>query len=201
MHDEFGEHLTALGLRIAALKDMCAEHKTLAPEVEALDAISRSLDQDVDRLAWELRPTALDDLGLAAALTNYVQDWSGRINIPARLHTSGLLDDRLTPDVETTLYRIAQEALNNAAKYSKATHVGVILERRGDSVLLVVEDDGIGFDADGAADGRGFGLGGMRERAALVGGSLEIESAPGQGTTVLVRIAVPAGGGSIVRHG
>ena len=151
MHDEFGEHLTALGLRIGRLKKMCADSTDLAREIDALEATARSLDEDVDRLAWELRPTALDDLGLGAALTNYVQDWSDRVSIPARLHTSGLLDERLAPDVETTLYRIAQEALNNAAKYSARRRVEVILERRADSVLLVVEDDGIGFDADGDA--------------------------------------------------
>ncbi len=127
-------------------------------------------------------------------MTNYTQDWSARAGIPARLHVSGLLDQRLASDLETTLYRIAQEALNNAAKYSRARHVEVILERRSDSVLLVIEDDGIGFDANGGARGRGFGLVGMQERAALVGvGTLEIESSPGKGTTVLVRIAVPGG--------
>ena len=201
MHDQFGEHLTTLALRIGVLKAMCVDNTDLTREVDALEAIARSLDQDADRLAWELRPTALDDLGLRAALTNYTQDWSARVGIPARLHTSGLLDERLAPDLETTLYRIAQEALNNAAKYSRARHVEVLLERRSDSVLLVVEDDGIGFDADGGARGRGFGLVGMQERAALVGGTLEIESSPGKGTTVLVRIAIPAGASSEVRRG
>jgi PAS domain S-box-containing protein len=200
MHDEFGEHLTALGLRIAVLKNKCADRTDLTEEIDALEAIARGLDRDVDRLAWELRPTALDDLGLRAALTNYVHNWSDRIGIAARLHTTGLLDARLAPDLETTLYRIAQEALNNAAKYSRASHVEVILERRADSVLLVVEDDGIGFDADRAND-QGFGIAGMRERAALVGATLEIESAPGRGTTVLVRIDVPAGVSPVLRHG
>ena len=172
-----------------------------AREIDDLERIALSLDQDVDRLVWELRPTALDDLGLRAALTNYVQDWSTRTSIPARLHTSGLLDERLAPDIETTLYRIAQEALNNAAKYSRAGHIEVILERRHDSVLLVVEDDGIGFEADGSKKGQGFGLVGMRERAALVGGNVEIESAPGQGTTVLVRIEVPSSGSASASHG
>jgi PAS domain S-box-containing protein len=201
MHDEFGEHLTALGLRISRLKQMCSDSTDLAHEIDGLERIARSLDEDVDRLAWELRPTALDDLGLGAALINYVQTWSDRVSIPARLHTSGLLDERLAPNVETTLYRIAQEALNNAAKYSRARRVEVILERRADSILLIVEDDGIGFDAEGDAIGHGFGLVGMRERAALVGGSLEIESAPGQGTTVLVRIDVPADASTIGGHG
>ena len=200
MHDEFGQHLTSLGLQIGRLKKMCADRADLVPEVDAIEATARSLDENVDRLAWELRPTALDDLGLRAALTNYVQAWSDRVGIPARLHTSGLLDERLAPDVETTLYRIAQEALNNAAKYSRARRIEVILERRADAVRLVIEDDGIGFDAGGGANGRGFGLVGMRERAALVGGSLEIESAPGQGTTVFVRVEVPAGASTIVPH-
>ncbi len=201
MHDQLGEHLTALALRIGRLKQLCADRAPVAREVDDLEAIALSLDQDVDRLAWELRPTALDDLGIRAALTNYVQNWSSRTSIPARVHTSGLIDERLAPDVETTLYRIAQEALNNAAKYSRAGHVEVILERRHDSVLLVVEDDGVGFDVDGDAQGRGFGLLGMRERAALVGASVEIESAPGRGTTVLVRISVASGAGASVSHG
>lgn len=201
MHDQFGEHLTALGLRIARLKETCAGRSDLTQEIDALEALARCLDEDVDRLAWELRPTALDDLGLRAALTNYVQDWSNRVSIPARLHTSGLLDERLAPDVETALYRIAQEALNNAAKYSRARRVEVMLERRSDSILLVVEDDGVGFELDADATGGGFGLVGMKERAALVGGSLEIESSPGQGTSVLVRIDIPGAARAVKRHG
>jgi PAS domain S-box-containing protein len=201
MHDQLGEHLTALALRIGRLKQVCADSENLAREVDDLERIALRLDQDVDRLVWELRPTALDDLGLRAALTNYVQDWSSRTGIPARLHTSGLLDERLASDIETTLYRIAQEALNNVAKYSRAGHVEVILERRHESVLLVVEDDGIGFETDGGVTGQGFGLVGMRERAALVGGNVEIESAPGQGTTVLVRIDVLSSGSSSASHG
>ena len=191
MHDEFGEQLTALALRIGTLKKACADRPDLDAQTEALDAIARRLDQEVDHLVWELRPTALDDLGLRAALTNYVQDWSDRVSIPATFHTSGLLDERLPPEIETTLYRIAQEALNNSAKYSRARRVEVILERRADCVLLVVEDDGIGFDTSEAGEpgSGGFGLRGMRERAGLIGASLEIESAPGQGTTVLLRLA------------
>src|SRR4029450_11462220 len=110
----------------------------------------RPPDRCVDQLVWPLRPTALDDLGLRAALTNYVQDWSPRLNVAAELHTSGLLDDRLPSEVESALYRIAQEALNNVAKHARASHVEVILERRPDHVLLVVEDDGVGFDAANA---------------------------------------------------
>ena len=136
-----------------------------------------------------MRPTALDDLGLRAALANYVQDWSTRVSIPAELHTAGLTTDRLGSEIETTLYRIAQEALNNIAKHASAGNVEIILERRQNHVSLVVEDDGVGFDLGGVdADRRGFGLLGMQERAALVGATLHIESAPGEGTTILVRM-------------
>jgi signal transduction histidine kinase len=191
MHDQFGEQLTALSLQIGRLKAVCAGGAAGASEMrgelDALDAIARRLDDDVDELIWQLRPTALDDFGLRAALTNYMQGWSERTHIPARLHESGLLHQRLPSEIETTLYRIAQEALNNVAKHASAQHVDVILERRADTILLIVEDDGRGFEPGG--HGGGFGLVSMRERAALVGASLEIESSPGQGTTVIVRIA------------
>jgi PAS domain S-box-containing protein len=201
MHDQFGEQLTALTHRISALKAASTTHTDIQTHVSALETLAQRLDRDVDQLVWELRPTALDDLGLRAALDNYVRDWSSRTGIAAELHTSGLLDDRLPPDIETTLFRIAQEALTNVARHSKATRVGIILERRAEHVLLVVEDDGIGFEPESGSRGGqtdappagertrgGFGLRGMRERAALVGASIEIESAAGQGTTILVRM-------------
>jgi PAS domain S-box-containing protein len=192
MHDQFGEHLTALSLEIAGLAEACGARADLAERARTLATIAERLDRDVEQLVWQLRPTALDDLGLRAALTNYVQEWSARHGIAAELHTSGLLDDRLASEVETALYRIAQEALNNVAKHSQAGRVEVILERRPDCVLLIVEDDGVGFDAGLTARGRrGFGLMGMQERAALVGASLDIETTEGQGTTILVRISAP----------
>ena len=193
MHDQFGEQLTALALRIRLLKDAAGDRPELGAHIESMEAIAQRLDHDVDQLVWQLRPTALDDLGLRAALGNYVHDWSARVGIAAHLHTSGLLDDRLPADVETALYRIAQEALTNVAKHAAASNVEVILERRTDSVILVVEDDGRGFDPasrNTATDG--FGLVGMRERAALVGATLEIESSSGNGTAILVRMATTA---------
>jgi PAS domain S-box-containing protein len=191
MHDQFGEQLTALGHRIGALKESAAGNADICRKVEDLEAVAHRIDRDVDHLVWELRPTALDDLGLRAALANYVDDWSTRVGIPVELHTSGLLDERLAPDVETTLYRIAQEALNNVAKHSRAKNVDIILERRPDHVMLIVEDNGVGFNVSDDrtnVNGQGFGLLGMQERASLVGGTLEIESAAGKGTTILVRM-------------
>jgi PAS domain S-box-containing protein len=201
MHDQFGEQLTALGLQIGMLKSACAHLADLRAKVDALDAVAQQLDRDVDELVWKLRPTALDDLGLGAALTNYVTDWSRRVGIAAELHTSGLSDERLPSETETTFYRIAQEALTNVARHARATKVDVILERRPDQVLLIVEDDGIGFES-GETDrtGQGFGLLGMQERAALVGASLQIESTGGKGTTILVRMDLAAATGSTKAH-
>jgi PAS domain S-box-containing protein len=201
MHDQFGEQLTALGHRIAALKDASAGHPELAVPVQAVEAVARQLDEDVDHLVWELRPTALDDLGLQAALANYVKNWSERARISCELRAFGLLDNRLASEAETTLYRIAQEALTNVAKHSRAKHVDVILERRADQVLLIVEDDGVGFDPEESGSTRqGFGLLGMQERASLVGAMLQVESSPGKGTTILVRMAA-AGRQTEAHHG
>ena len=188
MHDQFGEQLTALGLRIRAIKDAADGHGDLSAEIAALEEVAQQLDRDVDHLVWELRPTALDDLGLRAALANYIEDWSRRAQIHAELHTAGLSTERLASEIETTLYRIAQEALNNIAKHAHARQVEIILERRTDQVLLIVEDDGVGFEPVGMdRQRRGFGLLGMQERAALVGATIQIESAPGEGTTIFVR--------------
>ncbi len=190
MHDQFGEHLTTLAQRVELLKAAAAAaHPALGPQIDALEAVAQRLDRDVEHLVWELRPTALDDLGLRAALTNYVKAWSKRLGIPAQVHSTGLLDDRLPSDVETTLYRIAQEALTNVAKHARASNVEIILERRPDAVMLIVEDNGVGFEpGTSPAERHKFGLIGMQERAALVGATLQIESAAGQGTTVLVRM-------------
>jgi signal transduction histidine kinase len=193
MHDQFGEQLTALNHRIASLKGVCGDRTDLRGAVESLDQVAQQLDRDVDHLVWELRPTALDDLGLQAALATHIQTWSTRAGITAELHVSGLTGDRLASSAETTLYRIAQEALTNVAKHSRATHVGVIVERRADQVVLIVEDDGVGFDpGDTATTGQGLGLSGMQERASLVGAKVQVESTAGKGTTILVRMsAVP----------
>ena len=193
MHDQFGQLLTALLLKLGLLKEDCREHEKLCEQVESAEAVARQLDRDVDFLVWELRPTVLDDLGLRDALTNFAQNWSKHFNIPVEVHTRGIGEERLTSEIETALYRIAQEALNNVSKHARAANVNILLERRADSISLVVEDDGIGFDAEemfGANDQR-LGLVGMRERAALVGGTTEVESHPEEGTAIIVRLPVP----------
>ena len=117
-----------------------------------------------------------------------------RVRVSVELHTAGLTTERLASEIETTRDRIAQEALNNIAKHARASHVEIILERRADQVSLIVEDDGVGFaPSEMDADGRGFGLLGMHERAALVGATVQIESAPGEGTTIFVRMPTTSG--------
>ena len=174
---------------IITMKEACQPHSELADKVQGLERVAEQIDRDVDYLVWELRPTALDDLGLQAALSNYVSEWSSRVSIAAELHASGLTE-RLPSEIETTLYRIAQEAMTNVARHARATRVDVLLQRQQDHVILVVEDDGVGFEPGQPPKAtHGFGLKGMRERASLVGATIEIESAPGRGTTILVRSA------------
>jgi PAS domain S-box-containing protein len=190
MHDQFGQQLTALILKLGMLKAECGAQKELCDQLEALEMVARQLDEDVDFFVWELRPTALDDLGLQLALTNYAQNWSKHFGVPVEVHENGMNKHRLNFEIETAFYRIAQEALNNIAKHAGATSVSILLERRAGSVSLIVEDDGCGFDEENTSvsGDRGLGLAGMRERAALLGGSVEIESATGEGTTIIARI-------------
>lgn len=198
LHDQLGQKLTALRLKIASLAEISAENKEFASRVERLQDIAQQLDSEVSFLAWELRPSALDDLGLRDAVGAFVNEWSHHYEISADFHSAGLAKERLEGDAETHLYRIAQEALNNIVKHAQAKHVTVMLERRDNSVILVVEDDGKGFDpvekARSADSGKSLGLIGMSERAALVGGEVEIESARGKGTTIYVRVPFAANG-------
>jgi two-component system sensor histidine kinase UhpB len=189
LHDQVGQQLTALRLTLEMLKAQSVGHADLRVQVETLQELARQLDQDVAFRVWELRPTALQEEGLHSALTNYVSSWSKHFGIKAQLRASRATEDRLPSLIETTFYRLAQEALNNVVKHARAYQVDIVLERTADHWSLIIEDDGIGFDPSSReAEQRGFGLIGMRERAALVGADLQIESAPGRGTTVILRM-------------
>lgn len=195
IHDQCGQLLIALRLKVSKLKEDYSDQKALQEQARSIEAIIGQLDSDVDSFARELRTSVLDDLGLQAALANYTGSWSQHTGIPIELHTNEANEERLDSEIETTIYRITQEALNNTAKYAKATQVSILLECRNDSVSLIVEDNGIGFDPEtiSSKGDRGLGIAGMKERATIMGGTFQIESTAGQGTTIIVRIPRSAG--------
>jgi signal transduction histidine kinase len=143
----------------------------------------------VRRLAVELRPTALDDFGLAPALARLAATVGEQSGIQVDLENR-LGADRLPDEVETALYRIAQEGLTNIVKHAGAGRVSIVLTQKERAVIVVVEDDGVGFDP-AAADEEGLGIVGMRERVGLVGGRLFIESTTGAGTTLVAEVPLP----------
>ena len=193
IHDQVGQQMTALRLRLEALRACAGGDSVLGAQVEGAQRLAEELDQSIDFLTSQLRPSTLENLGLAVSLRDLVHGWTKRFGIPAEFETSAP-DMRLADDVETNLYRIAQEALHNVVKHAQARHVSVLLSRRDHHAMLVIEDNGRGFETGGAAPqgANGFGLVSMRERATLVGGELEIDSTPGAGTSIFVRVPLPA---------
>ena len=191
LHDEVGQHIAALMLGLNSLEPHLRSTPG-QPVLGQLQSLTETLSREVHALAVQLRPAALDDLGLVRAITSYAKTWSERSHIGVELHTGNLDERRLPPEVEVTLYRIVQEALTNVVKHAKASRVSILLNRQEGAVTAIVEDDGRGFDPDDpkSVPGGRLGLLGMRERAAQLNGSVTIESVVGQGTTVLVRIPV-----------
>ncbi len=151
------------------------------------------IDQDVDFIAWELRPAALDEVGLARVLETYIKEWSRHTGVLAVFHARPGNLQRYAPEVEASIYRITQEALNNVAKHARARSANVLLELRDENLALVIEDDGVGFQPTPKGETM-LGLTGMRERALAVGGTVEVEPTPGGGTTVLACIPTTGGG-------
>jgi two-component system sensor histidine kinase UhpB len=182
LHDEVNQSLTGLLLRLEAVRE--AAPPELEPELAETRALANQAMQELLALARQLRPTALDDLGLVAAIGGQVEQLE-RSGLAAELRVEGDFSE-LDDDLQLVVYRVAQEALTNAGRHSGAARVDVALRREGDAVELSVADDGSGFAFEQSE--RGLGIGGMRERALLVGGELTIESRPGQGTTVRLRV-------------
>jgi signal transduction histidine kinase len=181
LHDETGQALTSILLGLRALEDANA-----GIEVDELRRLVVTTLQDVRRLAVQLRPKALDDFGLVAALERLAQTFSESSGIRVQLEAS-IGDQRLPTEVETTVYRIVQEALTNVVKHAEASEVSILLVRREGTLTTVVEDDGGGFDPEQAGTDS-LGLEGIRERVALHDGRLTLESAPGAGTTLRVEV-------------
>jgi PAS domain S-box-containing protein len=194
LHDGIGQSITGLLLGLRTL----AETPTLEAvrgRADDLREIALAALEDVRRLARGLRPSALDEQGLAAALENYVDDYQLAHEIPVTLDVAVPPEHRLPEEVETTLYRITQEALTNTARHAAAKHVDICLACGPGFVELTVVDDGQGFDPEAffrdPAAHQHFGLSGMRERAVLLDGTFTLWSKPGEGTRIQVRLPLP----------
>ncbi|MET0958344.1 MAG: sensor histidine kinase [Solirubrobacterales bacterium] len=186
LHDEVNQSLTGLLLRLEAARKKAPPE--LAGELGEIRALANRAMEELLTLARQLRPTALDDLGLEAALAGNVRELTNQGVVRASFDADGELS-ALPQDAQLVVYRVAQEALSNAVRHANAEHVRVGLHREADRIALSVSDDGGGFTFDQTA--RGLGISGMRERALLVGGEFQIESRPGIGTRV--RLLVPIG--------
>lgn len=207
LHDQTGQHLTGLALGLEALEKSieayCPRETGAASLLDQLRGISAKMAMDIHRVAVELRPTALDDMGLVPALRSHLEQWTTTFGITAEFDCFGLDaaggghagSPRLPELVETTVYRVVQEALTNVARHcgdgsngGSPPRASVTLQRFANYLQVTVEDNGPGFDVEAAQGSGRLGLAGMQERAAACGGTLQIESAPGSGTTVFLRI-------------
>lgn len=189
LHDSTSQNLTSLIVGLRIMETNCAKCASISKATDLRDVASKTLDE-VQDLSMRLRPRVLDDLGLAAALERLAHEWQARYKIPADVVIQ--LSERLPGDVETAIYRIVQEALTNIARHAQAKSASILIEKLGETVRAIVEDDGVGFDVSTNQGERHLGLLGMRERAELLGGTLTIESTPERGTSVFIEIPLVA---------
>lgn len=192
LHDHIGQQMTGIRLKIERVAELLSEDHAAHAEVMAIRELAEKMDSDIGFLSWELRPTELDFLGLPDALRSFTAEWSRQYGIEADFHSlPGTSRKKLPTDLETNLYRILQESLNNILKHAAATRVGVLFHRTNTAVSLIVEDNGKGFYPEIAMEGPaaiGLGIVGMKERTELLDGFFKVESTPGIGTTVVSRI-------------
>lgn len=193
LHDDVGQALTSVLLGLRLVEDSFAR-----PDVDAVDARRRVAElrelvadglRRTRQLAFDLRPTVLDDVGLAAALQRLTDDVTSRSGLNVELDTAALApDERLAPEVETVIYRVVQEAMTNVVRHASATTASVALVGRDGTIRVFVEDDGTGFDPQQTPTRPALGIQGMLERADLIGGTVSVTSAPGAGTTVVLQV-------------
>jgi two-component system sensor histidine kinase UhpB len=183
LHDEVNQSLTGVLLHLEAAREKAPPD--VDRELAETKGMANQAMQELLTLARALRPTALDDLGLKAALAGHVEEVGRKTDIRASFEADGDFSD-VEPETQLVAYRVAQESLSNVVSHSGAEHVRVRLSRTGEGVELTISDDGHGFTLDQEASG--LGIPGMRERALLVGGELEIESKPPVGTRIRLRV-------------
>jgi PAS domain S-box-containing protein len=188
LHDEMGQQVTSLRFKLRAAREAC-EQEAVCADIEEMEIIAQELDNSVDFIAWELTPPALKGVPLPEAMENYLRQWNRHHLVKTHFLTLGLKDFDFSQEVETALYRVMQESLNNTRKHAQAKNVHLLIEKQESTIVMVIEDDGVGFDPEHNAERQtAMGLNGMSERIALVGGKLEIDSTIGKGTAVHVRV-------------
>jgi len=188
LHDETAQFLTALSLNLATLRKSLPDVPNLREMLDRLQSLSAQMSRGIYRMVHDLRPAQLDDLGLVAALYYLAEEEQKRTGLSVSLEIDAP-QARLDPLIETVLFRVAQEALTNVARHAECDRAAVRLLSNQEAVILQVEDSGAGFAPEKSIiPPHGFGLAGMRERAESVGGQLNIQSSPGQGTLVEVKV-------------
>ena len=198
LHDELGQMLTGLAIGLRGAQTALGKPDLLQAQLSQLEDMAARALGSMRHLVDELRPAVLDDMGLPAALRHYVENFGALTGVRASL-TIGQDYVRLPADLETILFRVTQEALTNVARHAQATRVGVDLRCAEGWVVLQISDDGLGFDPAVALGGRdkpaGWGLVGIQERARLADGQVDIQSEPGKGTCLIVRVPFKRLGG------
>lgn len=189
LHDDTAQALTSMIMKLRAMTEAQSLEEVKLSATELRTHAARALDE-IQRIARGLRPATLDALGLEAALERLAIEFTQSSKISVDVQCIGLEGKRLPPSVEITLYRIAQESMTNVGKHAAAKTASIVVHRTAARAVLIVEDDGCGFDPSKTSPCGGFGLLGIRERVALMGGTLAIESAHGTGTTVAISIPI-----------
>jgi PAS domain S-box-containing protein len=187
LHDEAGQALTSLMVGLRLLERQAHRREAVIAGVEELVQMVDRVIDNLHRLSMHLRPASLEHLGLVAALRQYAESISDQHGLTLQFETVGLTE-RLPSDMEASLHRIVQEALTNVVRHARASRVDVLLKQRGDNLIVLVEDNGVGFDVAAAEQSERLGIFGMRERTEMLGGTLTVESSPGAGTTLLLEI-------------
>ncbi len=194
LHDETSQVLTSLLISLTLLEES-VETQEARERIADTRALAHSTLRAIRNLSIDLRPSALDDLGLLPALRWYVKEYQKKCSIEVEFHASGF-KERLPAEMETALYRIVQECLTNTAKHANASRVTITLKEETDRVYARITDDGQGFDYEALlktpGQERGLGLAGMNERAVLLDGILNIHATPDQGTIIEVSIPLPS---------
>ena len=192
LHDESGQLLTGLLFELGILERNALNPEKAEEKIQELKTTAHELQENLHKLAVNLRPASLDHLGLVTALEQFVNDFSRQYDIRVEFEAVSMQEQRLSSEVETAIYRIVQESLTNVVLHARATLVDVLISQRNDHVVATIEDNGVGFLPTTPSVEEHLGLFGMRERVEMLNGRFTIESAPGKGTTVNVEIPTHA---------